>query len=177
MIDFLKQYTLPYGLKMAIGKNPTRRMSPGYKEAKSILLFFTSGGNQKIALLKGLQNKMEKEGKNVVCMYLLLRDEDKPDVHMDDGMEKLEPLDFSLFGDIEKQEVKEILNKEFDYMIHADMDSSIYADLVMAKCKAKCRIGRYFEGHETQYDMMVKVTEESKLTYLLDQIYHYTKAL
>jgi hypothetical protein len=177
MIDFLKKYCLPYGLKRAIKKNLARRVSSGYAEAKSVLLFFTSGGNQKIALLKGLQNKMEKEGKKVACMYLLLRDEDKPDVHMDDGMERLEPIDFSLFGEIEKPEVKKLLNEEFDYMIHADMDSSIYSDLVMAKSKAKCRIGKYFEGHENQYDMMVKVSDESKINHLIDQIYYYTKAL
>jgi hypothetical protein len=177
MIDFLKKYSLPYGLKRVIKRNSARRLSSGYAEAKSVLLFFTSGGNQKIALLKGLQNKMEKEGKSVVCLYLLLREEDKPDVHMDDGMEKLEPNDFSLFGNIEKPEVQKILNEEFDYMIHADMDSTIYTDLVMAKSKAKCRIGKYFEGHESQYDMMVKVTEESKITHLIDQIYYYTKAL
>ena len=177
MIDFLKKYSLPVGLKRSIKKVPLRPQSPSYVDAKSVLLFFTSGGNQKIALVKGLQNKMEREGKKVKCLYLLLRDEDKPDVHMDDGMERLEPIDFSLFGDITKPEVKEMLNEEFDFLIHADMESNIYSDLVMSKNKARCRIGRYFDGHESQYDMMVKVTNNSKINHLLDQIYHYTKAL
>ncbi len=155
----------------------TGRMSPGYAESKSVLLIFTSEGNQKIALVKGLQNKLEKEGKKVKCLYLLYREEDKPDVHMDDGMEKIEPEDFSLFGDILKPEVKTLLNEEFDYLIHADMMASIYTDLVVVKSKAVCRIGRYFEGHENQYDMMIKVNEPGKINHLLDQIYHYTKAL
>jgi len=177
MIDFLKKYSLPVGLKRSIRKNPPRDQSPSYVDAKSILLFFTSGGNQKIALIKGMQNKMEKEGKKVKCLYLLLRDEDKPDVHMDDGMERLEPIDFSLFGDIVKPEVKKILEEDFDYLIHVDMEFNIYSDLVMSKSKARCRIGRYFDGHESQYDMMVKVADSSKINHLLDQIYHYTKAL
>jgi len=177
MIDFLKQYSLPIGLKKSIKKNVTARQSPRFVEASKFLLFFTSGGNQKFALVKSLQNKLEKEGKTVKCFYLLLKDEDKPDVHMDEGMIRLVPNDFSLFGDILKTEVNELLVEEFDFMIHADLESSIYSDLVMSKCNARCRIGRYFEGHDNQYDMMVGITDDKKINFLLDQIYHYTKAL
>jgi hypothetical protein len=92
-------------------------------------------------------------------------------------MERLEPTDFTMFGDITKPEVKELLQEEFDYMIHVDMEINIYSDLVMSKNRAKCRIGRYFESHENQYDMMIKVSNDKKVNYLLDQIYHYTKAL
>jgi len=177
MMNFLKKYGLPYGLKKSVKKNLTKRQSPSYVDSKSILMFFTSEGNQKIAMIKGLQNKMEKEGKNVKCLYLVIKDEDKPDVHMDDGMERLVPGDFSLFGDIEQAEIKKLLNEEFDYLIHADMESNIYTDLVMSKCKAKCRIGRYFDGHEDQYDMMISIPDDKKINFLLDQLYLYTKAL
>jgi hypothetical protein len=177
MMNFLKKYGLPYGLKKSVKKNLTKRQSPSYFDSKSILMFFTSEGNQKIAMIKGLQNKMEKEGKNVKCLYLVIKDEDKPDVHMDDGMERLVPGDFSLFGDIEQTEIKKLLNEEFDYLIHADMESNIYTDLVMSKCKAKCRIGRYFDGHEDQYDMMISIPDDKKINFLLDQLYLYTKAL
>ena len=177
MIDFLKKYSLPIGLKKSIKKNVIARQSPRYTDARKILLFFTSEGNQKFALVKGLQNKMEREGKIVKCLYILLKDEDKPDVHMGEGMERLVPDDFSLFGEIQKKSVNELLAEEFDFMIHADLEFSIYSDLVMSKCKAKCRVGRYFEGHDDQYDMMVGITKDKKINYLLDQLYHYTKAL
>ena len=177
MFDFLKKYTLPIGLKKSIKKNKTKRYSSNYNDASSILIFFTSEGNQKIALVKGLQNKLESEGKKVKCIYLLIKEEDKPDVHMDDGMERLTLDDFSFFGEIQKPSVNELLNEEFDYMIHADMNSTIYSDLIMSKCKAKCRIGKYFEGHKDQYDMMVGIPDNKKINFLLEQIYHYTKAL
>ena len=177
MFDFLKKYTLPIGLKKSIKKNKVKRHSSKYIDAKSILIYFTSEGNQKIALVKGLQNKMESEGKKVRCIYLLIKEEDKPDVHMDDGMERLTLDDFSFFGEIQKPSVNELLKEEFDYMIHADMNSTIYSDLIMSKCKAKCRIGKYFEGHKDQYDMMVGIPDNKKINFLLEQIYHYTKAL
>jgi len=177
MMNFLKKYGLPYGLKLSVKRNKVKRQSLTYVDSKTVLMFFTSEGNQKIALVKGLQNKMEKEGKKVTCMYLLKRDEDKPDVHMDEGMERLVPDDFSVMGEIDKPEIKNILDQEFDYLIHADMESGIYTDLVLAKCKAKCRIGRYLPGHEDYYDLMVGITEDKKINFLLEQIYLYTKAL
>ena len=177
MFDFLKKYTLPIGLKKSIKKNKIKRYSSNYNDARSILIFFTSEGNQKIALVKGLQNKLESERKKVKCIYLLIKEEDKPDVHMDDGMERLTLDDFSFFGEIQKPSVNELLNEDFDYMIHADMNSTIYSDLIMSKCKANCRIGKYFEGHKDQYDMMVGIPDNKKINFLLEQIYHYTKAL
>ncbi len=177
MINFLKKYGLPIGLKISLKKNKSKRFSSGYSDSNNILLFFTSEGNQKIALVKGLQNKLEKEGKKVKCLYLLLRDEDKPDVRMDEGMERLNARDFTLLGEIKRQEVNEILNKDFDYFIHADMESTIYSDLILSKCNAKCRIGKYFDNHIDQYDMMVRIPEGKKINFLLDQIFLYTKAL
>lgn len=177
MINFLKRYGLPFGLKKAVKKLKKRTQSPGYSDARNILLFFTAAGNQKIALVKSFQNKLESDGKKVKCLYLLMRDEDKPDVHMDEGMVKLEPIDFKLFGQIINSEVSKLLSEEFDYMIHLDVESTIYTDLVMSKSSAKCRIGKHFDDHEQQYDMMVGIREDKKENFLIDQIYHYTKAL
>lgn len=177
MSNFLKTYGLGVGLKTSKRRNKTVRSSSGYAPAKNILIYFTSEGNQKIALVKGIQNKMEKEGKKVKFLFLLLREEDKPDIHMDDGMERLSADDFSLFGEIKIPSVNKLLNEEFDYMIHADMESNIYSDLILTKSKAKCRIGRYFEDHDDQYDMMVSIPDDKKINYLLDQIYYYTRAL
>ena len=177
MIDFLKKYGLPIGLKKSVKKYRKNGRSISYTEARSILLFFTTEGNQKIVLIKALQNKIQNDGKEVKCLFLLVNEEDKPDVHLDAGMEGLKTDDFSFFGNINKSSVNTLLSEEFDFVIHADLESSIYTDLVMSKCNAKCRIGKYFHDHEQIYDMMVGIPEDKKINFLLDQIYHYTKAL
>ena len=177
MIDYLKKYTFPIGLKKSLKKSGVHRSSTRYSDAEKVLIFFTSEGNQKIVLVRSLINKFEKEGKKVKCFYLLLQDEDKPDVHLDEGMERLTKEEFSVFGEVQKPVIRELLNEPFDYMIHADTECSIYTDLVLAQSKARCRIGKYFEGHENQYDMMVKIDENKKVNYLLQQVFHYVKAL
>lgn len=176
-MDFLRKYSLPIGLKKAVKNHPYGGQSLRFEESKKVLLFFTSQGNQKIVLVKALQNKLEREGKEVTCLYLVEKDEDKPDVHLDEGMERITVLDFSYFGKIEKLQVLEILKAHYDFVLHLDMESNIHCDLVLASCKARCRIGRYFENHEELYEMMVKVDNDKKINYLIDQIYHYTKEL
>ncbi len=177
MIDFVKKYSLPIGLKKSIKNNKSKRYNIHYADAKNILLFFTSEGNQKLAMVKGMQNKMEKEGKKVRCLYLLLDEIDKPDVHLDVGMDRLVPEDFSYLGKITKPEVKEILKIEYDYLIHADMESNMYADLILAQSKAKCRVGKHFEEREKHYELMIEIPEEKKINFLLDQVYHYIKVI
>ncbi len=176
-MDFLRKYTLPFGLKKAIRNHRFGGQSPNYSNSQKFLLFFTSQGNQKIVLVKALQNKLEREGKEVHCLYLVVNEDDRPDVHLDGGMERLMQTDFSNFGKIEKQEVVDLLKTNYDFVLHLDLESNIHTDLVMATCIAKCRIGRYFENHESLYEMMVKVEDDKKINYLIDQIIHYTKIL
>jgi hypothetical protein len=177
MIDYLKKYSLPFGLRKSIKENKARGPSLSYKEAKRILLFFTSEGNQKMALITNLRNKFEKEGKNVQCIYLIMDKEDMPDVGLDDGMVKITLEDFSLFGKVENAVVKELLDEEFDFMIHADVESNIYTDIIISNARAKCRIGNYTEGRNNQYDMMVGIPSGKGANFLLDQIYYYIKRL
>lgn len=177
MIDFVKKYSLPIGLNRSIKKNKTKRYNIHYKDARNILLFFTSEGNQKLAMVKSLQNKMEKEGKKVRCLYLLLDDMDKPDVHLDVGMDRFSPEDFSYMGKIIKPNVREILNIEYDYLIHADMESNMYADLILAQSKARCRVGKHFKERERHYELMIGIPEDKKINFLLDQVYHYLKVI
>jgi hypothetical protein len=177
MIDYLKKYCLPFGLKRSIKESVPRGPSLSYREAKRILLFFTSEGNQKIALVTNLKNKFEKEGKSVKCFYLLMDDEDMPDVGLDEGMKRLTTEDFSLFGKVESVEVKELLNEDFDFMIHTDMESNIYTDIIISNARAKCRIGNYSEGRKSPYDMMVGIPSGKGANFLMDQIFHYIKCL
>jgi len=177
MIDYLKKYSLPFGLKKTTKLSASRRPSLSYADANKILLFFSSEGNQKMALIRSYINKFKKDGKTVKCFYFVLKDEDKPDVGLDDGMEKLRVEEFAFFGKIESDKVKGLLNEDFDFMIHADVESNIYTDIIMAKAKSKCRVGNYFEDKESLYEMMISMPNEKTTSVLMGQIYHYIKRL
>ncbi len=177
MVDFLKKYSLPWVANRIAKKNSVKHFTTPYLQSRKILIVFTSNGNQKIALLKVLQSKMEKENKEVSFLYLLLRDEDRPDVHMDEGMVKLDKREVSLFGQLQNDDAGKLLDQAFDYIIHADLEWNIYTDLIIAKSKARCRIGRHFDEHDSFYDIMIKIRDGETLKYLIDQLYHYTQAI
>ena len=72
MIDYLKKYSLPFGLRKTVKPGVSRGPSPSYTDAKNILLFFSSEGNQKIALMRSYINKFKKDGAliNELCKIL-----------------------------------------------------------------------------------------------------------
>jgi len=177
MIDYLKKYSLPFGLRKTVKPGVSRGPSPSYTDAKNILLFFSSEGNQKIALMRSYINKFKKDGKNVKCFYLVMKDEDRPDVGLDEGMEKLGIDEFAFFGNIESEKVQSLLNQSFDFMIHADVEANIYTDIIMAKAKAKCRVGNYLDEKKNLYEMMIAIPEEQTTGFLMEQVYHYLKRL
>ena len=177
MIDYLKKYSLPFGLRKSIKERKQRGPSLSYKEAKRILLFFTSEGNQKMVLVTNLRNKFKEDGKRVDCIYLVMDQEDMPDVGLDKGMVRITSEEFSLFGKVENSVVNEMLNEDFDFMIHADVESNIHTDIIISKSRAKCRIGNYSEGGEKKYDMMVGIPPGKGPNFLLYQIFHYIKRL
>ena len=92
-------------------------------------------------------------------------------------MLRLDKHEVSIFGKLQNEEAEKLLGQTYDYVIHADLECNIYTDLLIAKSKAHCRIGRYFDNHDNFYDLMVKIKEGESLKFLIDQLYFYTKAL
>jgi len=127
--------------------------------------------------MRALQAQFEKENKQVSFLYILMSEESKSDVHLDEGMIKFEKHDLSFWGEVLDAEVAKVLKKDFDYMIHADLETTIYSELLLSKSAAKCRIGKRFEGKDLFYDLMIDIGSKNQPQYLLEQIYHYTKAL
>jgi hypothetical protein len=176
MTDFLKKYTLPWFTKKILRNNKSVRKSTPYSAAKKVLILFTANGNQKFALVKNLQNKLEKDGIEVSFLYLLQRTDDRPDIHMDEGMVRMQKDNFTALGKLNDPQIKTLAEAEYDYLIHADLESNIYLDLLLAKSKARCRIGRYFTDDNPFYDLMIGISEDKKLNFFLEEVYRYTKS-
>jgi hypothetical protein len=178
MLDFLKvNYILPWIARRAVKRRSTPGQSIHYPESSSILVIFTMRGNDSVKKMRWLQEQFVRDGKNVTFIYLLLQEDYKPDVHLDKGMIRIEQKDLSFWGDILNEKAKKILNQDFDYLIHADLETNVYADIILSQNAAKCRIGRRFEGHDLFYEFMIDIGSNKRTQYLLEQIYFYTKAL
>ena len=178
MVEYLKEnFSLPWLIKREIKRSALDGGGVHYSEAGKILILFTMQGNARINRMRELQKLFEADGKKVLFLYVLLNQEDQADAHLDEGMFRMEKKDISLRGKILRGDLQNLLKEKFDFLIHADLESNVYADYMLSKIRAGSKVGRHVESREYLYDLMIEIGPENKLNFLLEEIYKYTKVI
>ncbi|HBH22871.1 MAG TPA: hypothetical protein DDY13_05550 [Cytophagales bacterium] len=173
----MKHLGINFSIKKHLKKNRVKRYSVTYNEAKKVCVLFTARGNEKFKAVNRFISKFSDDGKDVDAIYFLSKNADKPDVGLDESMVQLNKRDVGFFGNIKNEKAGKKLLQAYDYFIHADTDTTVFTDLILAACKAKCRIGAFHEEKGPFYDFMIKIDNEKNLQDLLKEIYHYTKSI
>jgi hypothetical protein len=173
----MKKFFLSTAIRRLIKQNIAERYNTPFGEASTFLVFFTAAGNEKINEMRSFEKKLKADGKNVVFIYFLKNEEDAHDVGLDEGMIRYKMTDVNFFGQLKNEDLLQLLEQDFDFLLHVDKEHCLYTDLILAKSKARCRVGNYEENKHTIYDLMVKVNENTNYDFLLEQMYRYTKSL
>ena len=178
MIEFLKKkYTIPWATHRVNRKRGPVGRSIHYNDADEFLLVFRLLGNDSINPPRKLQKLLENDNKNVSFVSLLMDEMDAPDVHLDEGMTRLNKEEVSFTGKIINAEVSRLLRKKFDFLVHVDLNTNEWTSLIIANSRANCRMGRRFNDHEDLYEIMIDIGKSQDKEFLIDQLYHYLKAL
>lgn len=173
----MKKFFLSTAIRRLIKQNTAVRYNTPYQESTSFLVLFTAAGNDKISQMRSFEAKLKADGKDVAFIFFLGKDEDAHDVGIDEGMTKYTIKDVNYFGQLKNDELNKLLNKDFDFLLHVDKEQCLYTDLLMARSKARCRVGNFMENKHTIYDLMVKVKDNTRYDFFLEQMYRYTKSL
>lgn len=174
----MKTLSLPYVTRKSLKENHITRGSVEYQLSQKILIVFTADGTDgQFKQMRRLQQNFQTDKKQVSFLYLLLKDEHQPNGALDDHMLRLHKKDIGFMGEIKDENVLGILNQEFDFMIHADLEPNVYADFLLSKIKARCRIGKNDEMRGQYYDFMIEMEGDNYLESFLNQVYHYAKRI
>lgn len=174
----MKTLSLPYVTRKSLKENRFTKGSVEYQLSEKILIFFTADGSEEqFKQMRRLQQNFQTDKKQVSFLYLLLKDEQQPNGALDDHMIKLNKKDIGFMGEIKDDRVLETLDQEYDFLIHADIEPNVYADFVLSKIKARCRIGQNDNTRERYYDFMIETEEHNNLELFLNQVYYYAKML
>ncbi len=174
----MKTISLPFVTNKVLKGSDKKEGNLQYAVSNSILIIFTANGqSSKFHQVRKLQEKFQLDGKKVSFLYVLLKEEDRPDGALDDHMIAIDTKHIGMFGDIKDENVSRIVGSHYDFVITADLIPNIYSDYLLAKCKSNCKIGRFFDSHNKFYDLMIQTTEGSDLEFYLNQVYHYIKQL
>jgi len=164
-ITFLKNR-----IKGQLAKNKSVRESTPYTNAKTIGIIFTIEDRLKHDLIKDLIHKLEHDGKKVQVMTFLPNKKENYDFLFDFFTMK----EVSFWGSIESHNAIKFADTSFDYLLCLDQNPVPMVSYLVARSKAKCRIGRFNEENKSFFEFMIDVPNTKGL---LDGIYKYTTQL
>ncbi len=163
---FLKRKTQSY-----LKNNKTLRSSEPYKKAASIGVIFTVEGRPKHDHIKNLIRKFEHDGKQVKALAYLPPDQENYEFLFDFFTYR----EISLWGNITARSAVAFADTPFDFLLYLDATPNELILNVVAKSKAKCRIGKFWAEGEPFFEMMIESNGDARS--LIDELYKYTTAL
>lgn len=163
---FLKIKTRSY-----LRRNKTLRYSASYKKAVSIGVIFSVEDRPKHDHIKEFIKKLEHDGKQVKAMAFLPPDHENYEFLFDFFTKR----EISFWGNITAINALDFADVPFDFLIYLDTSPNPLILNLIAKSKAKCRIGKFREDTQDYFEMMIESNGSTKS--LIDQVFQYTTAL
>jgi hypothetical protein len=165
-LKFLKIKTKSY-----LRKNKTLRSNQAYGKAVSIGVIFTMEDRQKHDHIKNLIRKLEHDGKKVRALAYLPLNQENYEFLFDFFTAR----EISFWGNITATSAIDFADTAFDFLIYLDASPNPLILNLVAKSKAKCRVGKFWQDAEPFFEMMIESNGNAKI--LIDQLYQYTTAL
>lgn len=165
-INFLKRKTKSY-----LKNNKVLRSSMPYTQALNVGIIFSVESKQKHDLVKDFIKRLEHDGKKVNVVSYLPKQKENYEFMFDFFTDN----DLTFWGNITAKNAISFSQTPFDYLFYLDTEPNPLILNLIAKSKAKCRIGKYNEISEPYFEMMIEGKVEAKT--LIEEIYKYTTLL
>jgi hypothetical protein len=165
-LNFLKSKT-----KSLLRKNKSSRSNLTYKQAKTVGLLFTVEDKQKHFIVKEFIKKLEMDGKIIQVLEYLPDKHDNYEFKFDFFSEK----DVSFWGNITSSSALQFSDAPFDFLFYIDQIPNDLVLHLLARSKAKCRVGPFFDEGDQYLELMIGQTPNTQA--LVDGMYRYTSML
>ena len=166
MLNLLKFKTNSY-----LKRNKSLRSSLPYKQALNVGILFTVEDKFKHESVKSFIKKLEGDGKKITVMTFLPADKQSYEFKFDFFTEK----DISIWGSNTSQKAIEFSEIPFDYLFYLDTEPNPLILNLLARSKARCRVGKHFEDGEPFFEMMIGSSKDPEG--LMEEMLNYTSLL
>lgn len=167
----MKLTFLRYNTQSQLKKNKTLHSSTPFKKAVSIGVLFTVETRSKHDAIKEFIKKVEGEGKTVSVLSFLPDKKENFEFLFNYFTKK----DISFWGSVTSADALRFANTPFDFLYCFDEQPNPFVLNLLARSKAKCRVGHYQEGQEVFYEMMLESKQGVKN--LMDSALKYSHEL
>ena len=157
--------------KALLKRNRQIRTNPPYKHARTIGIIFTVEDKQKHFYVKEFVRRLENDGKHIQVLEYLPEKRDNYEFKFEFFTEK----DFSFWGHLYSPNAIQFADAPFDFLFCLDAEPNPFVLHILARSRAKCRIGRHWEKHEQYLDFMI--ASAGNVQALGDGFYRYVTML
>lgn len=166
MLNLLKFRTRSY-----LKRNKSLRSSLPYKQAISVGILFTVEDKFKHESVKSFIRKLELDGKKVTVMTFLPGDKQSYEFKF----EYFTARDISFWGSNTSTHAVKFAEMPFDYLFCLDTEPNPLILNLLARSKARCRVGKHFENGEPFFELMIGTSKKPEG--LMDEMLNYTSLL
>lgn len=162
---------LHFRTNSALKSNESLRTSIPYQQAQSVGILFSVEDKQKHEAIKDFIKTLQQDGKKVTVLEFLPKYKDNYEFKFDFFTIK----DLSFWGKVNSPDADKFMESPFDYLYCID---STYNPLILhllAKSKARCRIGKFSSKDQPFFELMIE--QNGSVKNLIDSMYKYTKQL
>ncbi|UXE68379.1 MAG: hypothetical protein KA713_07325 [Chryseotalea sp. WA131a] len=165
-MNFLKMRT-----NSALKKNKALRASLPYQQAQNLGIIFTVEDKQKHLEIKEFIHQIEQDGKKVQVLEYLPEKKENHEFLFDFFTIK----DFNYWGNLNSDTAIKFYQTPFDYLFCIDQESNPLVLHLLARSKARCRVGRFHESESSFFELMIE--QNGTIKGLIETMYKYTKQL
>ena len=151
--------------------NTSSRSSIPYREANQIGIIFTIDDREKHEMVKEFIKKLELDDKRVSVLCYLPANKQNYEFKFDFFNDK----DVSFWGHISAPSVNRFVETPFDFIFYLDTEPNPLLLNLLARCRGKCRLGKFWEGSRPFLELMIETNEG--LHGLIDEMYKYASLL
>lgn len=172
----IKVRVLSLYTKRLTRKPLTARSNVGFSQAKAVGILYHGDNAEKQEAVHQLANELKKLGKQVSILCCVT--DPKQLANFTDPTVTIR--DIPLFSKITHAKAKDFVNTSFDYLYQVDLKNHPVLDYLLARSKAKCRIGHYTSSRAGLFEIMISLTKQpgsGDITNLIAQMLHYTQLL
>jgi hypothetical protein len=167
----MKLNFLKFKTNSLLKKHKALRSNVAYKNAKTVGIIFTVEDKQKHFIVKEFIKKLELDEKHIQVLEYLPAKHDNYEFKFDYFSDK----DLSFWGNITSSAALQFADAPFDFLFYIDLEPNDLVLHLLARSKAKCRVGRYFEEGDKYMDLMIESVANTQA--LVDTMHKYASQL
>jgi hypothetical protein len=165
-LNFLKLKT-----NSVLQKSKGFRSNLPYKQARTVGVLFSVEDKQKHFVIKEFIKKLEQDDKVVQVLEYLPAKHENYEFKFDFFTEK----ELSFWGNITSSSANQFADAPFDFLFYIDLEPNVFVLNVLARSKAKCRVGKHFDGGEQYLELQIE--SAGGVQALIDGMYKYATQL